>query len=312
MVAHVSTTADAHTCASCGGMMTPWLPAVVDPQTLEVFAIQRCTACGLGTTRPQPETLERYYGERYYGDRHGITHRYCLWRRCRLLDRATRTRGRLLDVGCGNGGFMAAAVTRGWKVAGVEFGATARDRASTIGQVFTDLAALPAAERFEVITLWHSLEHFVDPRGVVRQLRAHLADDGALLIAVPDAGGVQAALFGQAWFHLDVPRHVHHFTQRALDLLLTEEGFDVRRWLHQELEYDLFGWIQSAINRAGATHNGLFASLTGKRHDVSAVEIIASYLAAAALLPPAAIATAATSALGRGGTLVAVAVKRGR
>jgi hypothetical protein len=81
----------------------------------------------------------------------------------------------------------------------------------------------------------------------------------------------------------------------------------VRHWSHQELEYDLFGWVQSAVNRLGATHNALFASLTGKPHDASAKEIAASYALAAALVPPALLATITTSAIGHGGTLFAVA-----
>ena len=310
MVTHVPHASVAATCAICGGTMTPWLHDVADPQTHEIFAIHRCPNCGVGATQPQPERLDAYYGEQYYGDRHGLTARYCMWRRCGWLERVARRHGRLLDVGCGNGGFMAAAAARGWNVAGVEVGQAARDRASAIGPVFAELSAVPADARFDVITLWHSFEHFVEPRVAIQQLRHHLVDQGVIIIAVPDAGGVQAAVFGPVWFHFDVPRHLYHFTQRSLGLLLSSEGLPVRRWGHQELEYDLFGWIQSALNRAGATHNGLFASLTGKPHDSSRSEIIASYAATAALLPPALVATLVTAVSGRGGTLIAVASKR--
>jgi SAM-dependent methyltransferase len=307
MVVHSCVQVDEDACAVCGELTTLWQVSVVDPQTHETFSVRRCPRCGLGRTRPQPDDLGSYYGNKYYGDRHGLTEGFCNWRRCRLLQRAATHSGRLLDVGSGDGAFMAAASRHGWEVVGVEIGPAAA--ASTAGPVVAELSALPCHVRFEAITLWHSLEHFANPRAVVRQLRHHLADDGILVVAVPDAGGVQAALFGRSWFHLDVPRHLHHFTRLSLETLLTSEGFVVRQWRHQELEYDVFGWVQSALNRIGRTPNGLFASLTRKHHEASRFEIVSGYFLAAALVPGAVTATLITAALGRGGTLIAIAGK---
>src|SRR5258706_15138632 len=89
-------------CDGCGAALAPFFPAVRDPQTGERFAIDRCVACGLGHTAPQPDDLGRYYGARYHGGRHGFTERLCLMRRMRFAG-ALGAPGRLLDFGCGDG-----------------------------------------------------------------------------------------------------------------------------------------------------------------------------------------------------------------
>jgi len=69
-----------------------------------------------------------------------------------------------------------------------------------------------------------------------------------MVIAVPDAGGFQAKLFGRKWFHLDVPRHLYHFDSASMRQLINAVGFEIKGQFHQEFEYDLMGWTQSALN----------------------------------------------------------------
>jgi hypothetical protein len=127
------------------------------------------------------------------------------------------------------------------------------------------------------------------------------------LIAVPDFGGWQARLFGKHWLHLDVPRHLFHFTSFSLQKALGATGYQNLLSWHQELEYDCFGWIQSALNVAGPSANVLFDSLTGKPPRTGRILIAAHYAAAAAMAVPALLLTAAGSIARRGGTLVVAA-----
>src|SRR5262245_60870125 len=106
-------------CHICGGPLATFYPYVRDPQTGEAFRIERCERCGLGQTLPQPLNLADYYGVHYHGGRHGVTDRMCMARRIRFVSRIAAP-GRLLDFGCGDGGFLARARTAGFDVVGVE------------------------------------------------------------------------------------------------------------------------------------------------------------------------------------------------
>lgn len=267
----------------------------------------QCAACGAGATDPMPAELGRYYGETYYGGRHGITDRWCTARRLRwLLGAMKDRRGRLLDVGCGEGRFLAAAQQEGFEVAGVEIGGAAEISRRAGLRVFDSLEAA-AGERYDAITAWHSLEHLPDPRAAIRTARRVIEVGGKLLVAVPDAGGVQARLFGARWAHLDPPRHLWHFDARSLPLLLESERFAIEALQHQEIEYDVFGWIQSAQNAVLEPPNLWYASLTGRPSGASRGKTALAWLLGAALGPGALAASLIESRLHRGGTLIAIA-----
>jgi SAM-dependent methyltransferase len=170
--------------------------------------------------------------------------------------------GRLLDVGCGDGTFLMAAQQKGWTVVGTEMNPhVARSNGLDVRDTIEDVSDRAP---FDCITLWHSLEHMRDPRSMLSGLLRLLKSNGRLIIAVPDAGGLQAKMFGRKWFHLDVPRHLYHFDADSLTHLLQSSGYSVRRQWHQELEYDLLGWSQSTLNLLFALPNVFFYCLTGK------------------------------------------------
>jgi SAM-dependent methyltransferase len=147
-----------------------------------------------------------------------------------LLD---RRQGRVLDVGCGNGDFLATLARRGWHVSGTDLSAVACDQARGKGIVTHEgpltEANLPATD-FDVITLWHVLEHLPDPTVELAEARRLLRDDGLLVLEVPNSGTPTFRLCGKDWVCLDVPRHLQHFTPPTLQQLLRQAGFaPVRR-----------------------------------------------------------------------------------
>lgn len=297
-------------CNGCGGSLAPRLEGVRDPQSLEAFDIERCVTCGLGHTSPIPEDLGAYYGAAYYGKRHSFTDRYCLARRVRILSSATGRGGTLLDVGCGDGDFLEAARRAGFQGAGTDIGAALENARSRGLDVHPSLDDVRDRGPFDAVTMWHTLEHFSDPKATLERVRTLIAEDGTLIVAVPDAAGLQASLFGGSWFHLDVPRHLYHFSRHALEALLDRARFAVQAWRHQELELDMFGWMQSTLNALLPAPNVLFQSLTGKPSHGGAGQLALSYALGAALAPAALAATAIGTATRRGGTLVAIARPR--
>jgi SAM-dependent methyltransferase len=204
---------------------------------------------------PPPSDLEPYYGGHYYGGRHGVTARYCVRRRIRIVGRTTRVPGALADIGCGDGSFLLEARRTGWTVVGTEVSTVAPASGLEIRRSIDELRERAP---FDCITLWHSLEHLGNPVEALTDLTRILAPGGTLLVAVPDSRGWQARLFGRHWLHLDVPRHLYHFGLASLRGAFERAGLEVGRVWHQELEYDLFGWIQSALNGVMPQPNILF------------------------------------------------------
>ncbi|MBU5637910.1 class I SAM-dependent methyltransferase [Geomonas sp. Red69] len=293
-------------CSTCGTPLKSQYPAVQDPITRETFSIEACEICGLGHTSPQPEDLGRYYSYPYYGNRHGFTARYCTRRRLRFLRSAVSgAPGRLLDIGCGDGAFLLGASAAGWQVAGTELNPEPARRAGF--EVADSLDRISGAGLFDCITMWHTLEHMRDVRWTLAQVDRLLKPDGRLIIAVPDFGGVQARLFGPKWLHADVPRHLFHFTDRALTGCLRAAGFLVRQRWHQEFEYDLLGWSQSALNCIQSEPDLFFNQIAGKKVRSGAGARIVSLMLGTIFTALALPVLVASTLSHRGGSLIVVA-----
>jgi SAM-dependent methyltransferase len=297
-------------CPMCSNRLEPCLHRVSDPITGLEFDVLRCPVCGLGITDPSPDQLQPHYAE-YYGNRHGLTTSFCDRRRIAIV---TRMAGfghgrRLLDVGCGEGTFLQAARKRGWETVGIELNSAPARRLGL--EVFSTLDECADGAPFDCVTLWHSLEHMQDPGAVIARIRRIVADNGLILIAVPDFEGWQSTTFGSNWLHLDLPRHLHHFTARSIDGMLHRTEFvPVAHW-HQEFEYDLIGWWQSALNAVLPTPNVLFDFLSRKRLRGTLMEKLISGISAPfffAFLPLVWLGSLA----GKGGTLLVAARTTGR
>ncbi len=283
--------------------MQPYLARVKDHITGENFAVLNCANCGLGVTENPPEDLAPYYRD-YYGGRHGFTAEFRANRRLALVEAKfkAQTERSLLDVGCGEGTFLMAARKHGWTVAGTEMNPTPAQKEGL--EVVTDLQSFAGKREFDCVTLWHSLEHMPDPEKILRTIHPLLKTKGWLFVAVPDAGGWQAQLSGKDWLHLDVPRHLFHFGRQSLRQLLEKCGFQVRDQHHQEFEYDVLGWSQSALNKIFATRNLFFLQLTGKAPEALPWERAGNLLIGPVLSAAAVPATWFSALCKRGGTLI--------
>jgi len=277
------------------------------------FAIFRCSNCSLGFVEPElsDEDLARYYPDTFYGGRASSTQvalAVFMAARARIVTRARPRLRTLLDVGCGAGDFLDAMRARGVQVVGMEPSAGGRERARARGmEVHASIAMLPPGE-FDVITLWHVAEHVRDVVRVLAACRQKLAPGGRMVVAVPNAESWEAQVFGQRWFHLDVPRHQLQFSSRALGEALGRAGLVVDHRAKFSLETDPFGMLQSALNCLPIEHNALYQVAKHDRPIGSLALLDRLAVSAAPLFAPlAAIAELGLSRAGLNGTLCVVA-----
>ncbi|MEM9364480.1 MAG: class I SAM-dependent methyltransferase [Planctomycetota bacterium] len=294
-------------CIICSQPTTQLMARVVDSRTQEAFKIRWCPTCQHGVTEPVPANFDRFYGPSYYGNRHGRSLRWCNSRRARWVQKVSPNgAGRLLDIGCGDGSFMRHMHASGWSTFGVE-----RDiRAEVHGdlQVLPDLSATLAHAPFDIISLWHCLEHVPDPGDLIEQALGQLTPDGSILVAVPRWNCLASRLFQGDWLHLDVPRHLHHFSDRSIKRLADQRGATLHPMRATEWEYDLMGWTQSTLNSLGLPPNRFLEHLMGRAdlEPLGPVHRVLGYLLAGLALVP----TFVGAGIGRGGTLVVQVQRR--
>ena len=218
-----------------------------------VWQIKRCPQerCGLLWLDPMPEErdLLRVYQDYYtHQDRpqpvRGLTRWAAHWMYRALLSGTGLARqrdelfslylhgtppGRLLDVGCGDGGRLARWQTLGWEVEGQEIDATAAGRARTLHGLRVHLGALSALalpdSTFDVVTMSHVIEHVPDPLALVQECRRILKPGGKLIAVTPNINSLGHHHFGSDWLWLDPPRHLHLFSQTTLGQLGVRSGF---------------------------------------------------------------------------------------
>jgi 2-polyprenyl-3-methyl-5-hydroxy-6-metoxy-1,4-benzoquinol methylase len=301
-------------CGACGSpKFELWLERACDYITGAEFSVRRCMRCGLGHTEPEPAAMDRYYPVRYrkYGGLTLKALRALYGRRVRGWLRHLPAQGQAFEVGCGEGWMLRALRDRGWRVVGSERstdGARAAVAANGIPMFVGDLTALGAG-RFDLVILFQVLEHLSDPFAALRDGANLLAPRGVMVVAVPNAASWQARTFGRFWFHLDVPRHLQHFSPDALSRALQNVGLKIVRTRVVSPEHDPYGVLQSWLNWLGFRQNLLTKVLMGMGEEASVASVALMTTVAAILFVPSIMISLAGWASGSGAILEMWAAK---
>lgn len=169
--------------------------------------------------------------------------------------------GRVLDVGCASGKFLARMGAVGWRLAGIELDPEAARTARTVTpDVFVGdpLDAPWPAGAFDLVTSFHVVEHLPEPLEALRAMLRWLAPGGLLIVEVPNVGGVGARLFGRYWSGLDFPRHLVHFTPATMRAMLARVGGRVVREIHRTKPR----YVTRSLRHALHGRNGVAARAT--------------------------------------------------
>lgn len=264
-------------CPICrrGQMDMIYRASPLDYSSAHSFPVLACRACGYGRTEDGRQQLEGLYAGGCYDEKEKPWHTLIqpllsLLERGKLRYFASgNTAGKtLLEIGCGKGRFLEAARERGFRIYGIEPSprsfafASARLGHSVAPVGLEEIDAVPGfPDAYDGVMLWHVLEHLRDPAAVLAQIKGKLADKGRLVIAVPNFASCQARLGKADWYHLDPPRHVHHFTPDSLRILSLEHGYAVEKIffnsLYQNLAGEIITWVNKVMPGKNAVFNGL-------------------------------------------------------
>lgn len=230
-------------CPLCGGVhLHEFLTCKDHYATGEIFSILQCKDCAFRMTQDFPVETEigRYYETPDYIS-HSDTHKglmnqvyhqvrsYMLQKKAKLVEKASgKKTGRILDIGTGTGYFSHTMAQKGWQVDAVEKSPQAREFAKkNFGLNVKDDSQVGnfGEQVFDVITLWHVMEHVEKQNEEWGILNKQLKKDGTLLIAVPNSASADAERYSAFWAAYDVPRHLWHFTPETMEKMACKHGF---------------------------------------------------------------------------------------
>jgi len=285
------------------------------------FSYLKCLGCGLVFLSPRPDEKEihQFYEQDYYGENQRkfrswleAPRLFFAWNRMRRVKKFFLCPGKALDIGCGQGTFLQLLKEQGWECHGTELTTDSAYRASRLGISVSvgeiDENHFPA-HSFDLITLWHVLEHLSEPLKTLKTLTRLLKKGGILAISTPNIDSLQAEIGRGQWFHLDPPRHLYVFSPQTLELMMRPLGFGLLKVHHFSLEQNPFGWLQSLLNLMGLPENSLYRILKNapnhKKECLTLSQKGKALLLAGGLLPHCLFLSMIMTRLQRGGTIEA-------
>lgn len=217
----------------------------------ETFNLYHDEELDMLITYPQPslENLGKYYESVDY-----ISHtdsKRSLFEKCyhfiksialknklNLVNSLQPTKGSILDIGAGTGDFLSVVKENGWNTIGVEPSEKAKAIAQKKGVSFVEQTSELENNSFDVITMWHVLEHVPNLDNQIKELKRLLKPNGSLIIAVPNFKSFDAKQYGNFWAAYDVPIHFWHFSKTAIKKLFAKEDMELVKVL--PMKFDSF------------------------------------------------------------------------
>ncbi|PCJ89609.1 MAG: hypothetical protein COA57_01705 [Flavobacteriales bacterium] len=241
---------------------------------------QNCNAYFL-SPHPSPEELARAYDTSYYGVgeekfNEGWIEKmldYFRGKRADIIKNHLGEKGKVLDIGCGNGRFLSFVKDRGnFEIFGIEPEGGSAKRAADIKGINLKIGFLEEndfeSESLNAITLFHVFEHLTEPKATLEIIQKILKRGGILVMSFPNIGSWQAQIFKGKWFHMDPPRHLFFFATKDFKQLMTELGFELIREKHFSIEYNPYGTQQSILNMFHKKREALYELLKGNKEYV--------------------------------------------
>ncbi len=229
----------------------PFLTVKDHSVSQEIFNLYYDSNLDMLVTQPQPslDQLGKYYESDDYISHtdskrslfekaYHVVKGIALKNKLNLINLEQSAKGSILDIGAGTGDFLAVAKQNGWKTTGIEPSPKAKSIAISKGISFVENTTELANHSFDVITMWHVLEHVPDLDFQIKELKRLLKPSGTLIVAVPNFKSFDAKHYGKFWAAYDVPIHFWHFSKKAIELLFAKENMKLKKVL--PMKFDSF------------------------------------------------------------------------
>ena len=217
----------------------------------EIFDLYHDDKLDMLITSPQPslENLGKYYESVDYISHtdskrslfekaYHFVKTIALKNKLNLINSLQPNKGSILDIGAGTGDFLSVAKENGWHTIGVEPSEKAKAIAKKKGVSFVGATSELDSHSFDVISMWHVLEHVPNLENQIKELKRLLKPNGTLIIAVPNFKSFDAKHYGKFWAAYDVPIHFWHFSKTAIKMLFEKEEMKLVKVL--PMKFDSF------------------------------------------------------------------------
>jgi SAM-dependent methyltransferase len=292
------------------------------------YHIVQCAGCGLARTFPFPdeeflhtEEIFFYYGKeknKFIPTIQKVRDEMMRYRAkyyLPLIPDSSR-KPRILDVGCAEGRLLSGFLKNGCECWGIEHASYPASRfinAHRIRYLQGDFHTINFPEKvFDLIFLWHALEHMDDPQLVMNRLYKLLSPEGAIILAVPNFSSLESKRFKQFWFHLDVPWHKYHFDEISMKFLAKRNKYRIMSTRTRCFEQGPYGLIQSLLNAMGWPHNEFYEAMKGNRMPGRAVHLLIQSCIVMIFLIPSFLTILLSSYASKGSVLKVVLKKERR
>ena len=246
----------------------------------ETYEVMMNDKLDMLVTSPTPPNIDEYYDSKEYQSHNESKNVLLdkLYKGVKKRSFKTKTslfhkenaRLTILDVGAGTGDFLLCCKNLGHETSGTEPMLKPRTKAQEKGVILSENLNSFAGKKFDVITLWHVLEHVPNLYEIIDQLKSMLNADGQLFVAVPNFKSYDATYYKEFWAAYDVPRHLWHFSQKTIQTLF--EAVNLKVVKTHPMKYDSFYVsLLSEKNKKG-TYNYVKAFFVGLRSNMKALK----------------------------------------
>ena len=217
----------------------------------EIFDLYFDESLDMLVISPQPdsENLGKYYDSPNYishtdGNKSLFEKLYqavkniALKNKLNLINSLSENKGKILDIGAGTGDFLAFVKQNGWQTIGVEPSQKAKEIALKKEVEFANETSELENQSFDIITMWHVLEHVPDLEKQIHELKRLLKPNGTLIVAAPNFKSFDANHYKEFWAAYDVPIHFWHFSKTAIKLLFEKQNMKLEKVL--PMKFDAF------------------------------------------------------------------------
>ena len=260
--------------------LTPLLNCKDNTVSGKYFEVMMHQEYEMLVTSPVPKNLENYYKSETY-----ISHtdskktffdkiyqgvkNHTLKQKLILLNSFKSGSKSVLDFGAGTGDFLKICKNNNWQVLGIEPSAEARENAVKKGIYLKENLLDITNQKFDVITLWHVLEHVENLKNTIKVLNSLLQPEGRIVVAVPNYKSYDAEFYKEHWAAYDVPRHLWHFSQKAIHKLFLEAEMIVEETLPMKFDSYYVSLLSEKYktgksNPAKAFYRGFLSNISAK------------------------------------------------